>query len=80
MKGNIHIQEDPGANDHVSRIVAYRISDGRMANIARFKDVYFKPDGAQFITNDEESSGVIDAGEGGQLYLMTITDWNLIYG
>ncbi len=125
-KGNIIIQEDPGANDHVSRLLAYRISDGRIATLAKFKDVYFKPGGAQFITNDEESSGVIDAtkalakpgdtksyyfldaqvhvtddkarldiggsatgpqkqalidaGEGGQLYLMSVVDWNLIYG
>ena len=124
--GNILIQEDPGANDHVARLVAYRIADGKIGIVAKFKDAYFKPGGAQFITNDEESSGVIDAtkalakdgdkksyffldaqvhvtddkaridlpstmsaaqkqalvdaGEGGQLYLLTIDDWSKIYG
>ncbi len=123
-KGNILIQEDPGGNDSVSRIVAYRISDGKIATLAKFKDVYFAPGAAQFITNDEESSGVVEATrfvakegdtksyyfldaqvhvpaskarldlvgqpgvnqqlidsiEGGQVYLMTVTDWNLVYG
>jgi hypothetical protein len=124
--GNILIQEDPGGNDHVARVVAYRMSDGKLATVAKFKDVYFKPGGAQFITNDEESSGIIDvtkelakagdkksyfilnaqvhatatkaridlpssmsdaqkqalvdAGEGGQLYMLTIDDWSKIYG
>ncbi|MFA7323133.1 MAG: hypothetical protein WC005_02115, partial [Candidatus Nanopelagicales bacterium] len=60
-KGNILIQEDPGGNDLVARLLAYRMSDGRLATVAKFKDVYFAPGAAQFITNDEESSGVVDA-------------------
>lgn len=124
-KGNILIQEDPGNNDHISRIVAYRISDGKLGVVAKFKDAYFSPKGAQFITKDEESSGITDitgflkrsptdansyfvfdsqvhaptasarldvspdkaaadgianAIEGGQIYLMTVTDWSTIYG
>ena len=123
-KGNILLQEDPGGNDHVARLIAYRMSDGKLATVAKFKDLYFKPGGAQFITNDEESSGVIDvtkalaktgdlksyyfldaqvhvptakarpdltgntsvaqalvdAAEGGQLYMLTIDDWSKIYG
>ena len=59
-KGNILIQEDPGANDAVARIVAYRISDGAIGVVAKFKDQYFKKGGSEFITNDEETSGVID--------------------
>jgi hypothetical protein len=58
--GNILIQEDPGANDAVARIVAYRISDGAIGVVAKFKDQYFKKGGAEFITNDEETSGIID--------------------
>ena len=123
-KGNILIQEDPGGNDSIARVLAYRISDGKIATVARFKDVYFAPGAAQFITNDEESSGVVEATrfvakegdtksyyfmdaqvhapaskarldlvgqpgvsqqlidsiEGGQVYLLTVTDWNLLYG
>ena len=59
-KGNLLIQEDPGGNDAVARIVAYRISDGALGVVAKFKDQYFKKGGADFITNDEESSGIID--------------------
>ena len=124
-KGNILLQEDPGNNDHISRIVAYRIADGKLGVVAKFKDAYFSPKGAQFITKDEESSGITDitrfmatgpadrnsyflfdaqvhapavaarldlpaataaasgianAIEGGQLSLMTVTDWSTIYG
>lgn len=123
--GNVLLQEDPGNNDHVSRMVAYRIKDGKIATLARFKDVYFAPGGAQFITKDEESSGITDvtklirkgvndtksyyvfdaqvhalpslarvdlanadeatkaelnqAVEGGQLYLMTVDNWDRVY-
>lgn len=60
-KGNILIQEDPGNNPHISRIVAYRIADGKIGTLARFKDQYFSPTKAtQFITQDEESSGITD--------------------
>jgi hypothetical protein len=121
--GNLLIQEDPGANDAVARIVAYRISDGALGIVAKFKDQYFKKGGAEFITNDEESSGIIDVTsflkkgssdkatyfmfnaqvhapaakarmditdeatvakltasiEGGQWYVMKVTDWKKIY-
>jgi len=60
--GNILIQEDPGNNDHIARVIAYRISDGRMAVLAQFKTQYFsKSETATFMTVDEESSGVVDA-------------------
>ena len=60
-KGNILIQEDPGGNDHIARIVAYRIRDGRLAVVARFDPAMFAPGGARFLTNDEETSGIADA-------------------
>lgn len=62
-KGNVLIQEDPGNNAHVARMVAYRISDGKIATVTKFKDQYTKPGGAQFITQDEESSGVVEVTE-----------------
>ena len=61
--GNVLIQEDPGNNAAVSRIVAYRISDGKIATIAKFKDQYFSEAGSAFITRDEESSGIIEVTE-----------------
>jgi Bacterial protein of unknown function (DUF839) len=65
-QGNVLIQEDPGNNNHLARIVAYRISDGRLGVIARFDPAQFGPavvaDPA-FLTLDEESSGIIDTKE-----------------
>jgi len=118
--GNILIQEDPGNNAHIARVVSYRISDGKVATIAKFKSEYFDSTSATFITQDEESSGIIDvtefykssksdtakyymlvaqvhatvaksrpdlaadtvnagANEGGQWYVMKVSDWSGIY-
>jgi hypothetical protein len=70
--GNLLIQEDPGNNVHVSRIVAYRIADGARAVLARFDEDLFGWRGATMpngnpvldgdqLTFDEESSGIVDA-------------------
>ena len=56
----ILIQEDPGNNAHIARLVAYRISDGKLAEIAKFDEQYFITGAAKFITQDEESSGIIN--------------------
>lgn len=60
--GHILIQEDAGNSPHVGRIVAYRIADGKTAVVARFDPSLFDPTvaGANLITQDEESSGIID--------------------
>jgi hypothetical protein len=56
----ILIQEDPGNNAHIARLVAYRMSDGKIAEIAKFDEQYFITGAAKFMTQDEESSGVIN--------------------
>jgi secreted PhoX family phosphatase len=60
--GHILLQEDPGGNDHVARVAAYDVSTGKLAIVAKFADKYFgkNADAATKITNDEESSGVLD--------------------
>ncbi|MGH3822994.1 MAG: alkaline phosphatase PhoX [Pseudonocardiaceae bacterium] len=60
-KGNVVVQEDPGNNPHVARIMAYRISDGALGTLARFNPALFTSGTPGFITQDEESSGIIDA-------------------
>ena len=61
--GNILLQEDPGNVNHLARIVAYRISDGKLGVVAKFDANLFgagataDPDK---YTIDEESSGIID--------------------
>ena len=119
--GNVLIQEDPGKNAHLARIVSYRISDGKVGTVARFKADYFTESGTAFITSDEESSGIVDVSaelrtsktdkasyfmfaaqihatpaksrpdmdatdatlakaiEGGQWYILKITNWTDVY-
>jgi len=55
------IQEDPGNNAALARIVAYRVSDAKMAVVAQFDANKFIKGGSEFMTEDEESSGIIDA-------------------
>jgi hypothetical protein len=59
--GHILIQEDPGSNAHLARILAYRISDGKLGVVAQFDKTYFAADATTLITIDEESSGVVNA-------------------
>lgn len=121
------LQEDPGNNAALARLIAYRVADGKLAVVGQFDPTMFVKGGSKFITEDEESSGVIDATallakpgdknsyfffnaqihtptgaiaarpdlakknaakkdaintatvEGGQYYLMTISDWDAIF-
>jgi Alkaline phosphatase PhoX len=61
--GNLLIQEDPGGNNHLARIVAYRLKDGALGVVARFDEARFGPaaiGSPAFLTIDEESSGIVD--------------------
>ncbi len=58
--GIIMIQEDPGNNAHVARLLAYRIKDSKLAVVAAFDPKYFTAAGSKYMTLDEESSGIID--------------------
>ena len=58
--GVILIQEDPGNNAALARVVAYRIKDSKLAVVAQFDAQYFTTTGAKFMTQDEESSGIIE--------------------
>jgi hypothetical protein len=60
-RGHLLIQEDPGGNPHLARIVAYDVKSGDRAVLAQFDPARFAPGAPGFITADEESSGVIDA-------------------
>jgi hypothetical protein len=66
--GNLLIQEDPGGNAHLARIVSYRISDGSLTTLAQFDRALFTTGEPGFITRDEESSGIIDLGGGKFLF------------
>jgi hypothetical protein len=60
-KGNLLIQEDPGNNAHVARIVAYDTQTGARGVLATFDPEKFAAGSPGLITIDEESSGIIDA-------------------
>jgi secreted PhoX family phosphatase len=59
--GNLLIQEDPGGNAQLARIVAYDVDTGDRGVVAEFDPAIFRTGGAKFLTQDEESSGIIDA-------------------
>ena len=64
-KGNLLIQEDPGNNASVARIVAYEIESGRLGVVAQFDPALFGAAAGGTAapaprTLDEESSGIVD--------------------
>jgi hypothetical protein len=62
-RGNLLIQEDPGNNAQLARIVAYDVHTGDRGVVAEFDPGLFRKEAPGFLTQDEESSGIIDAGE-----------------
>jgi hypothetical protein len=58
--GIVLLQEDPGNNAHLARIIAFRPKDGKLAVVAQFNSEYFATGASNFMTTDEESSGIID--------------------
>jgi hypothetical protein len=71
--GRLLLQEDTGNNPWVARIWLYSIEDGSVTKIAEHDHALFQPTsaigvtpvtgGPDFLTQDEESSGIIDAEE-----------------
>ena len=61
-RGNLMIQEDPGNNAQLARIVAYDVDTGDRGVVAEFDPALFRQGAPGFITQDEESSGIIPAG------------------
>lgn len=61
--GQILIQEDPGNQAYIARIWSYDIRRDKLTEIARHDLALYTPGAAGFLTQDEESSGIIDAAE-----------------
>jgi hypothetical protein len=59
--GQILLQEDPGNQPYVAKLWMYDIASGKLALVARHDPARFVTGGPGFLTQDEESSGVIDA-------------------
>jgi secreted PhoX family phosphatase len=60
-RGNVLLQEDPGGQEYLARIWQYAIKDDSLTELATFDPARFTTGKPGFITNDEESSGIIDA-------------------
>ncbi len=64
--GRIVMDEDPGNNARVSKIWIYQIDTGEFVEVAHHNPKFFDPtilNNSSFITQDEESSGIIDASD-----------------
>jgi hypothetical protein len=63
--GRILMDEDPGGNNRVAKIWLYAIDTRELIQVAAHNPKFFDPDSKrpEFVTNDEESSGIIDAAE-----------------
>lgn len=58
--GNIYIQEDVGDNPHLGAIWRYQPKTGKLDKLAQANPEFFSKSGAHFLTENEESSGIID--------------------
>lgn len=58
--GHILIQEDPGNNAHIAKIWQYNAENKEMKLIGEHDPTRFIPGAPNFLTQDEESSGIID--------------------
>lgn len=61
--GYIYLQEDTGGNVHTAKIWRYGIADGSFVLAAEPDPEVFVPGGSRFVSQDEESSGIIDASD-----------------
>lgn len=59
--GHVLLQEDLGNNADLSKIWRYNIATDRLVEVAAASPTYFKSESPDFQTNDEETSGIIDA-------------------
>lgn len=61
--GHILIEEDPGGNSYNAKIWQYDIATDNMTEIAKHDPARFETGGSNFLTTNEEASGIFDAQE-----------------
>ena len=59
--GNLLVQEDVGNNVHNGKIHQYNIETDKLTQLAQHDPSRFESNGSNFLTLDEESSGMMDA-------------------
>jgi hypothetical protein len=62
-RGQVFLQEDPGARDYLATIWRYTIETDTLEPIARHDPMRFDSTVPGYFTNDEESSGIIDVSD-----------------
>lgn len=62
-RGRILLQEDPGGNPYLARIQSYSINTDRLTSLARHDPNRFMPGAPNFLTDNEEASGIIDVSD-----------------
>lgn len=75
--GRIVLQEDVGGTDRLGRVYVYGIDSGKLQQVAAHNAKFFGGNATtnpNFLTNDEESSGVVDASHilGKGWFLLTV--------
>lgn len=73
-KGHVFIQEDPGNQSYIARIWQYNIATDSLFPIAYHDSTRFINGAANYLTQDEESSGITDVSDilGQGMYLMDV--------
>ncbi|WP_324669972.1 hypothetical protein [Geochorda subterranea] len=61
--GQVLIQEDPGDSPYLATIWSYDIATWALAAVAQHDPARFREGGESFLTEDEESSGIVDVSE-----------------
>jgi Ca2+-binding RTX toxin-like protein len=73
-QGRILLQEDPGGNDYLAKVWMYDVASGALVELAQHDPARFGVGGADFLTTNEESSGIIDVSDilGEGTYLLDV--------
>lgn len=58
--GRVLLQEDPGNQAYLAKLWIYDTTSGALLELARHNPQFFQAGSPDFITQDEESSGIID--------------------
>jgi hypothetical protein len=61
--GHILLQEDPGNQSYVAKMYSYNTKTDVLTTVGQHDETRFVTGGANFLTQDEESSGIIDVQE-----------------
>jgi len=75
--GRVILQEDPGSQSYLARVWSYDPATDQLAQLAQHDPARFVAGAPGFLTQDEESSGVIDVtsllgGQGVQAFLLDV--------